>query len=257
MTEQAQPQKPANIYEAINAVMTEVGYVRKTRASGLNYTFAGEAALIANLRPEMVANGIFMHVAKISNVITREYATAKGTPMVNVALVMTLRFVHTSGTYIEVEAAGEGSDTGDKATAKAMTAAYKYALRETFCIETGDDPDKYPSDERASGQPVRGSGNGMNNNGGAAHPPVQPAAPTNGAAQPAATATGKPDDNQLADAQWPGWTNLETLYAQAEGMQIPITGKLTRGAPNVTKGQVRLYYVGLQAEVQRRLAVPA
>jgi hypothetical protein len=41
---------------------------------------------------------------------------------------------------------------GDKATAKAMTGAYKYALRQTFCIETGDDPDKDPSvdQERAS-----------------------------------------------------------------------------------------------------------
>ena len=39
---------------------------------------------------------------------------------------------------------GEGSDTGDKASNKALTGAYKYALRQTFCIETGDDPASTP-----------------------------------------------------------------------------------------------------------------
>ena len=38
-------------------------------------------------------------------------------------------------------------DTGDKDSNKAMTAAFKYALRQTLMIETGDDPDKTPNGE--------------------------------------------------------------------------------------------------------------
>src|SRR5262249_36903978 len=40
---------------------------------------------------------------------------------------------------------GEASDAGDKAAPKALTGAYKYFLRQTFLIETGDDPDRYAS----------------------------------------------------------------------------------------------------------------
>ena len=137
------------IHEAINKVMDEVGYVKKSKAANLNYSFAGEAALIAALRPAMVENGIYMSVSKVNNITRENYTTAKGTAMVNTVIHATVKFTHTSGESIEVDAVGEGSDSGDKSANKAMTGLYKYALRQTFCIETGDDPDKYASEERA------------------------------------------------------------------------------------------------------------
>lgn len=136
------------IHEAINKVMDEVGYVKKSKAANLNYSFAGEAALIAALRPAMVENGIYMSVSKVNNITRENYTTAKGTAMVNTVIHATVKFTHTSGESIEVDAVGEGSDSGDKSANKAMTGLYKYALRQTFCIETGDDPDKYASEER-------------------------------------------------------------------------------------------------------------
>lgn len=137
-----------NIHEAINAVMQEVGYVRKSRAANLNYTFAGESALISALRPAMVENGIYMHVMEIKNVTRESYTTAKGTAMVNTVISAIIRFTHApSGTSVDVASTGEGSDAGDKSANKAMTGLYKYAMRQTFCIETGDDPDKFASEE--------------------------------------------------------------------------------------------------------------
>ena len=53
----------------------------------------------------------------------------------------------TSDTSIRVAAIGEGMDSGDKGFPKAQTNALKYALRQSFLIETGDDPDKYASTE--------------------------------------------------------------------------------------------------------------
>lgn len=138
-----------NIHEAINAIMNDVGYVKKQRAANLNYSFAGEAALIAAIRPSMVENGVYMHVQQIKDVKRENYTTKSGTAMVNSLLTAVIRFTHaSSGTFIDVEATSEGSDAGDKSANKAMTGAYKYALRQTFCIETGDDPDKFPSEER-------------------------------------------------------------------------------------------------------------
>lgn len=145
-----------DIHAAILAVMQAVGYVKKTKSAGLNYSYAGEAALIAALRPEMVEQGIYCYIEDITDVSVREYTTAKGSAMVDVSLQAHVRFMHAeSGTSILVVARGEGSDSGDKAVGKAMTGAYKYALRQTFLIETGDDPDKYASEERAPTRATR------------------------------------------------------------------------------------------------------
>lgn len=145
-----------NIHEAINKIMQDVGYVKKVKAPNLNYTFAGEAALIAALRPAMVENGVYMHVAAVHRVTRENYTTKSGTPMVNTLIEATVRFTHApSASTIEVYAVGEGSDAGDKSANKAMTGLYKYALRQTFCIETGNDPDKYASEEREVEAPYR------------------------------------------------------------------------------------------------------
>lgn len=134
--------------------MDEVGYVKKSKAANLNYSFAGEAALIAALRPAMVEHGIYMSVSKINDIRRENYTTAKGTAMVNTIISADVKFTHVSGDSITVSAVGEGSDAGDKSANKAMTGLYKYALRQTFCIETGDDPDKYVSEERADPETV-------------------------------------------------------------------------------------------------------
>lgn len=143
----------ANIFTAINAVMQEIGYVQKQRSPGLKYTFAGEAALIGALRPVMVEQGIFGYVEDVFDVVQRDYTTVNGALMSDVSLSARVRFVHApSGTSILVTARGEGADNGDKATNKAATGAYKYALRQTFMIETGDDPDE-THEERGANQP--------------------------------------------------------------------------------------------------------
>ncbi len=146
MARQVEVPELKNIDEAINWIMSQVGYVQKKKAGGLNYTFAGEAALIQALRPWMVLAGVTMHVAKIINKVREQYETKSGTVMQSITLDALIRFTHAaSGTFIEVMSSGEGSDTGDKASNKALTGAYKYALRQTFCIETGDDPDEHAS----------------------------------------------------------------------------------------------------------------
>lgn len=139
-----------NIHEAINAVMEEVGYVKKQKSQDVKYTFAGEAALIGALRPAMVEHGVYMHVSKIENVSREHLTTKSGTQMVNTLTTGVVRFTHAqSGTFIESWATGEGFDSGDKSANKAMTGLYKYAMRQTFCIETGDDPDTFQAERKA------------------------------------------------------------------------------------------------------------
>ena len=133
-----------NIEQAIAAIYGAVGYVQKEKKQGLNYTFASESALIEALRPAMVAEGVTVRVAGLADVTHEAIAVGKSeSVMQRTTLVATVRFAHApSGTHIDVVAAGEGMDSGDKSSNKAMTCALKYALRQTFLIETGDDPDR-------------------------------------------------------------------------------------------------------------------
>lgn len=143
----------SNIHEAIAEIYGNVGYVQKQRTQGLNYSYASESALIEALRPEMVRAGVYPAVLEYEVLHAETYTTSKGAVMNLVRVRATVAFTHApSGTQLMVQAIGEGSDSGDKASNKAMTGAYKYALRQTFCIETGDDPDRTPSaeQERAS-----------------------------------------------------------------------------------------------------------
>jgi hypothetical protein len=148
------------IQKAIWAVMCEISYVQKQKSPNLNYSFAGEAALIRALRPYMERYGIIMSVVEQRDIQFETYQTAKGSPMNRTRLTAVVRFYHApSGTFIDVMAPGEGADSGDKSGNKANTCAYKYALRQTFVIETGDDPDEEKSERSARAlQPEKSNG---------------------------------------------------------------------------------------------------
>ena len=130
-----------NIHEAIIGVMSEIGYVQKETRGELGYSFAGEAALIRALRPAMIKHDIYANVKSVTP--HRENYTTKSSTVMNVTFIQGIvRFTHApSNTYIDVAAMGEGADVGDKSANKAATGLLKYALRQTFLIETGDDPD--------------------------------------------------------------------------------------------------------------------
>lgn len=140
----------SNVHEAIIQVMEKVGYVQKQKVGGLPYAFAGERALIKALRPTMIEQGLYVHVSNVEEIQRNEYASKSGTTMTNILIHGVVRFTHApSDTHIDVHATGEGADAGDKAANKASTGLLKYALRQTFLIETGDDPDATGSEELA------------------------------------------------------------------------------------------------------------
>ena len=141
--------EPKNIHEAIIGVMKEIGYVQKQKKGTLKYSYAGEAALIAALRPAMINHNITMQ-STYPTVEFGTFTTNKGYVMNSARVHGEFTFAHASSeTNVVVQAIGEGMDTGDKAIYKAMTGAFKYALRQTFIIETGDDPDKERQEETA------------------------------------------------------------------------------------------------------------
>jgi len=138
-----------NIHTAIIQVMGKVGYVQKQKKGSLKYSYAGEAALIAALRPAMLEHNITLY-AKYPTVEFGEFITSNDKRMNSARVHGEFTFTHApSQTSVTVQSIGEGMDVGDKAIYKAMTGSFKYALRQTFIIETGDDPDATSSTDYA------------------------------------------------------------------------------------------------------------
>lgn len=138
------------------AVMQKVPYLRKSKATGLAYTFAGEREFIRRLHPVLVEVGLA--IAPVAAVLERSetYQTGRGAAMNRVLVRVTYRLTHAaSGQAEDIQVLGEAADVGDKGTGKAMTAALKYALRQAFLVETGDDPDRQPSDGQVRAQPAQ------------------------------------------------------------------------------------------------------
>lgn len=131
-----------HIAQAILQVYSKVGYVLK---SGYNshqkYKFAGEDDFIKTLRPFMIEAGLVFYPTSIIGECKPIGTEEK--PKNHAAYIYTFRILHAeSGEFIEVAATGEGTGNDDKSSYKAATGALKYALRQAFMIETGDDPDK-------------------------------------------------------------------------------------------------------------------
>ena len=140
------------IGSALSFVYQKVGYVQKSgqMSHGERYTYAGEADFIRAVRPAMAEAGLIGPYPFDVKINTTEHApTKRGARQFRTEVLVTYRLMHgSSGDWIEIMSPGTGIDVGDKATYKAMTGAYKYCLRQLFCIETGDDPDDTGSREQ-------------------------------------------------------------------------------------------------------------
>lgn len=135
------------VYKAISAVakdMSKVGISKDKRNQQQGFQFRGIDDVYNALSPALVKHGLVILPRIIERTVT-ERTTAKGGVLFYVVVKAEFDFVaieddskHTVTTY------GEAMDSGDKATNKAMSIAYKYAAFQAFCIpteETAQDPD--------------------------------------------------------------------------------------------------------------------
>jgi ERF superfamily len=134
------------VYEAINAVQgalakTGISKDRRATGGGASYSFRGIDDVYAALSPLMAEHKLCIIPRIISRECT-ERQSRNGGALFYVAVHAEFDFVsaedgskHTAATY------GEAMDSSDKATNKAMSAAYKYAAFLTFAIPTEGDHD--------------------------------------------------------------------------------------------------------------------
>ena len=132
-----------NIYESIAAVMTDIGAVGKnSKNQQQGFMFRGIDAVMNALSPALIKNKVFV-VPEIIDQTREERQSSRGGNLIYSICKVKYTFYAEDGSSICAVVIGEGMDSGDKATNKAMSIAFKYACFQVFCIPTEEmqDPD--------------------------------------------------------------------------------------------------------------------
>lgn len=105
-----------------------------------NYSFRGIDDMYNALNEHLAKAGIYF----TSSIVSREREerqTKGGSNLIYTILTIKWTIYAEDGSFTITETVGEAMDSGDKSANKAMSAAYKYALMQVFCIPTNDSKD--------------------------------------------------------------------------------------------------------------------
>lgn len=145
------------IYSALCAIMEAIDPIAKSkRNTQQNYNFRGIDDVYAVLNPMLVANKVVIIPEMMSHEIT-QFESKNGGALFRAIVQVKYTIVHSQdNSSIEVVVFGEGMDSGDKATPKAFSVAYKYMAFQLFCIpvDTGDDVENTHHETVSAPQPT-------------------------------------------------------------------------------------------------------
>jgi hypothetical protein len=133
-----------NVYKAINAVQRAlaaegISKARKNQQQGYNFRGIDD---IYNAVSALLANNGLCILPRVLSRDCVERQSAKGGALFYVTCEVEFDFVCAEdGSKHTVKTYGEAMDSADKATNKAMSAAYKYAVMQAFAIPTEGDND--------------------------------------------------------------------------------------------------------------------
>jgi hypothetical protein len=131
------------IFEKMAAIQKEIEAIGKNRQNVTQkFKFRGIDDVYNALHPLLSKHEVFTTSTIISS-LREQKVTNNGGTLIYSIIDVRFTFWATDGSNVSTEAKGEGMDSGDKASNKAMAVAHKYALTQTFTIpyEGMVDPD--------------------------------------------------------------------------------------------------------------------
>ena len=144
MEKKEETKSPA-IYAALNAIMNDIGSIGKERQNQQqHFMFRGIDQVMNTLKPLLAKHQVNI-IPEVVDMKREERRTGSGGTLMYSILTVKHHFVTTDGSEVVSTTIGEGMDSGDKASNKAMSIAFKYACFQVFCIPTEEmakeDPD--------------------------------------------------------------------------------------------------------------------
>lgn len=129
----------SEVYKTISNVakeLAETGIKKESENKQQGFMFRSIDAVYNALAPALVKHGLLILPRMINRTAT-ERVTQRGGVLIYVTVKAEFDFISTKdGSKHTVVTYGEAMDSGDKATNKAMSIAYKYAAFQAFCIPT-------------------------------------------------------------------------------------------------------------------------
>lgn len=211
------------IIKALAAVMEEVGGVsKKERNNAQGFNFRGIDAVVNAVSPALRKN----QVVVFPELISAEYETvtvgAKQTLMGHARVVVKYTFCALDGSNIAATVAAESMDSGDKATAKAMSVAFRTALLQALCLPTDEtDPDATSYERSEKPAPV--------------HAVVTPAPARTSATRPATTRAAATPKPALSPAQITWVTEQVEAKYPGEDVLVVVGDLIGRTITNLTE----------------------
>lgn len=141
------------IQQRLVAAMADVGAVRKVSHNDQgNFNFRGIDAVTNAVHPALVKNGVIV----VPEIQTYDYGTVtvgrNRTEMGHARVTVKYTWYGAEGDSIVTVVPGEAFDSGDKATAKAMSVAFRTAMLQTLSLPTDEaDPDESTYERAAIG----------------------------------------------------------------------------------------------------------
>lgn len=128
------------IYAKMLAVKEDIGSVGKDqRNSGQGWNFRGIDQFVNALHPILNKHGVGVLPEVIQHAEPKFITNEKtGKKSKNTQVTMKYTFFAEDGSTVSATIPAEGVDPGDKGTNKALSAAFKYCLIQTFCVPTED-----------------------------------------------------------------------------------------------------------------------
>lgn len=131
------------IAQSLVEVMKSVGAIaKKDKNTSQGFNFRGIDSVVNAVAPALQQWGVIV----VPHVEDYQYESVEigknRTVMGHVKVKVTYTFIGSAGDAIGATVVGEAMDSGDKATAKAMSVAFRTALLQALCLPTDDiDPD--------------------------------------------------------------------------------------------------------------------
>jgi len=149
-----------NVYKAINKVQAALSHTgiskNQTNTQGSGYKFRGIDDVYNAIAPLLAEHGLCI-LPRVLSRQCEERASRSGGALFYVTVEAEFDFVCAEdGSKHTVKTFGEAMDSGDKATNKAMSAAYKYAAFQAFSIPTAGDNDADSATHDVSARSVYG-----------------------------------------------------------------------------------------------------
>ena len=123
-------------------VMQECSHIEKNGVNSFHkYKYATSADVMQKVNAALTKYGIASFVSP-SLINLQDVTTIKGNIEHLATVEVEIKLVdRDSGEEVILKGLGNGQDSGDKAIAKALTSAMKYAYMMSLAISTGDDPE--------------------------------------------------------------------------------------------------------------------